>query len=188
MKKTIVFAVLALLVIAVVLVIMKITSMKKQINDLTAERQNLAFSLGQRVTELDSLNDKLKKLEAEYKREHKKLEEVTSRNSAIKAENIALREEIDNVTMERDALQAKFISIPELKKMIKELKEKQRQVDRIMNKRPGAENPETIEKVIPAEIEEAHEPVRGNQGYIIRDGQPTNNTSVVIDVEPAPSQ
>jgi chromosome segregation ATPase len=185
MKKIILFAVLAVLVIALCFVVMKTVALKKQLVDLTAEKQSLAFSLTQREAALTALDGKLQKLEEEYKLGQKKLEESTSQNSAIKAENNALKEEIDTVTLERDALQAKFVSIPELKKMIKELKEKQRQVDRILGNRPGAENPETIEAAINEKIKQAKELVIGNQGYIIKDGQPTYKTSVVIDVEPA---
>jgi hypothetical protein len=69
--------------------------------------------------------------------------------------------------------------------MIRELKEKQRQVDKILGSRRGSEKPETIEAEINRKIQKVKKLVIGNQGYIIRDGQPTYKTSVVIDVEPA---
>ncbi|MFA5362161.1 MAG: hypothetical protein WC335_02795 [Candidatus Omnitrophota bacterium] len=185
MKRVLSLAVLVLLVIALVVVVLKTAALKKQLAGLTVEKRGLAFSLTQREAELVGLNGKLQKLEEEYKLNRKKLEESTSQNSAVKAENNALKEEIDSVTMERDALQAKFVSIPELKKMIKELKEKQRRVDRILGNRRVAEKPETIEAVISGKIKNARKLVIGNQGYIIKDGQPTYKTSVVIDVEPA---
>lgn len=185
MRRILLFAVLALLVIALGFVVMKTAVLKKELTVLTAEKQSLVFSLNQREAELAGLNGKLQKLEKEYNLGRKKLEETVSQNSAVKAENNALREELDNVKTERDALQAKFVSIPELKKMIKELKEKQRQVDKILGSRRGTEKPETIEDEISRKIQKVRKLVIGNQGYIIRDGQPTYKTSVVIAVEPA---
>lgn len=174
MRKVLSIVFIILLGAALTVVLLRTIDLKKQIIALTQEKSNLADVLSQREMDLARLNLKQQKLEEDFKEGQKNMEGMTSKNSALQAENSVLKEEIDKVKLERDSLQAKLLSIPELKKLIIELKQKTAQVNKIVRKRFKVENIKKIERII-----------IGNRGYLIKDGQPTYNTAVKIDVEPA---
>lgn len=148
----------------------KILSLETQrqnlVSDLDKER-NKAQGLSQEKVEL---SEKLKLSEAKTTSLKKgmglalvKIKQLNCRNSILEAENIASREEKDNlkskliqVDQENNSLKAKLSSIAELKKAIRDLKIQKR------NNRA----------------------TEGNRGFLVKDGQPTSVSTVKIEVSP----
>ncbi|MDD5477334.1 MAG: hypothetical protein PHG87_03920 [Candidatus Omnitrophica bacterium] len=87
------------------------------------------------------------------------LEDASARLSILKAENRALIDSHKRIYMENEGFKLKLSSVVELKKAIKELKAKKR-------RSPDSE-------------------AGGNQGFLIRDSQPTALEKVKIEVLPA---
>ncbi len=127
--------------------------------------------------ELKSNTDKLTQLDADLQNTQKAIEELTLQIALAKAENTAVREEKDNLTLElaqvsqeRDSLKSRLSSIPELKKAIKEVKIQIRQA-----------------KVMMKEITKKRKIVEGNRGFLIKNGESTFPvTKIKIEVMPAP--
>jgi len=127
--------------------------------------------------ELKSNADKLTQLDANLQNTQKAIEELTLQIALAKAENIAVREEKDNLTLElaqvsqeRDTLKSRLSSIPELKKAIKEVKIQIRQAKAMMK-----------------EITKKRKIVEGNKGFLVKNGKSTFPvTKIKIEVMPAP--
>lgn len=98
-----------------------------------------------------------------------KIEELNSQNNLMKLENTTLKEEKDKLSQENTTFKAKFNSIEELKKAIRELKIQMR------NARWHSGQKAKSEIVI-----------EGNRGYIIKGGKPTYTSTVKIEVTPVP--
>jgi len=147
------------------------------VKDLTQEKE-LNSALNQENTGLqDNLNQtqaKLAQMETDFQSSQKEIEVLGSQVSLVKAENTALRDQIQGLELDinqakadKEQLQVRLSSIAELKKTIKELRQKARLAKKQVQKRI-----ETKEKII-----------LGNNGFLIKNGKPTNNT-VRIEVEP----
>ena len=126
---------------------------------------------------LKSNTDKLTQLDTDLRNAQKAIEELTLQIALTKAENTAVREEKDNLTLElaqvsqeRDSLKSRLSSVPELKKAIKEVKIQIHQA-----------------KVMMKEITKKRKIVEGNQGFLVKNGKSTFPvTKIKIEVMPAP--
>ena len=119
--------------------------------------------------------EKLTKLDADFKDAQKTIEQLSSELTALKSETSALKEEknklntqLAEVALEKDNLKARLSSIAELKKAIKELKIQMRKVKVEIRKKT-----KTVDSA------------DGNRGYVIKDGKPTCSAKIKIDVQPA---
>jgi regulator of replication initiation timing len=140
---------------------------------LTQEKQNLLQELGKEKglnEQLTSRNSSLKKyLKASKNRISRlfrdsskvcaSLEDTRTKFSILKAENWVLIEQRKRAYVENEQFKAKLSSVIELKKAIRELRSRKRKV--------------------PAPV------AGGNRGFLIRDGQPTTQEKVKIEVVPA---
>lgn len=122
---------------------------------------------------LRASNKRLGKLFVEFDQNNK---ESNSRILMLKAESMFLRKEEEKlrfdlvqISQQRDNLNARLTSIPELKKAISELKKQKRLV-------PSAG---LKEKLIVELMSE------GNRGYLIKDGKSFSAATVKIEVNPA---
>ncbi len=149
------------------------------VKNLNQEKE-LNSALNQENTGLkDNLNQtqaKLAQLETDFQSSQKAIEDLDSQISLVKAENTALRDQIQGLELDinqakvdKEQLQVRLSSLAELKKAIKELRQKARLAKKQVQKRI-----ETKEKII-----------LGNNGFLIKNGKPTSST-VRIEVEPLP--
>lgn len=151
----------------------KLAQAQGQITVLTQEKQNLLQDLKkeQELKErLELKNAKLKgylraggnrirRLFQDNAASQNNLEDVNARLSILKAENRVLIDSHKRIFMENEEFKLKLNSVVELKKAIKELKAKKRR-----NSDSGA---------------------GGNQGFLIKGGQPTALEKIRIEVLPA---
>lgn len=161
-----------------------LNQIKEQLATLEKQRQNLLQDLEkekQGREELLSRNAELKdylraserkiaKLSADYSNAQKALEEINSKFALLRTENTILLDEKAQISLENENLKAKLNSITELKKAIKELKRQAKQVRRQIKEK-------TREKITAF--------VDGNRGFLLKDGIPTYQGRVRIEVIPA---
>lgn len=115
--------------------------------------------------------ERLGKLFKAYNGVEKVVGQLNSQFSLLKAENTALLGEKERITKENESLSAKLSSVLELKKAIRELKKQAQKVGiRIIKKTDAVKT------------------LKGNQGYVIKDGKPVAPTKVIIEVVPAPAK
>lgn len=117
--------------------------------------------------DLKENEEKLAKLDADFKETLKKVEELHAQISTLHDQKESVTLQLAQATQEKDMLRARMDSIPELKKMIKELKKQMQQTT----------------QEVKAKVKEERI-ILGNQGYLIRDGKPTYPPRVRIEVEP----
>lgn len=143
---------------------------------LTQNNENLSQDLDNEKQVNVQLNsdfkvsqDKLAEASANLLKAQKLVEDLNNQLSVSKAENQVLRSEIENLKMnflqvnqEKEELLIKFNSIEELKKAIRELKQRVKNGNQVIL--DGS----------------------GNKGYIIKDGKSTYSSSVRIEVQPLP--
>ncbi len=155
---------------------------KAKIDDMVAQlmsqkdlNQKLLVQKEGLSNELKILSEQLKKEEAEISQVKDRLSSVQTKMNLLKKENLYLSalkasfdEKMELVKQDKEALEAKFNSIEELKKAICGLKEKMRQ-DRLAQK--------TTHK--------PYSDASGNRGYITWKGQPTLKSKIKIEVVPA---
>jgi chromosome segregation ATPase len=126
---------------------------------------------------LNQTQAKLSQLATDYQSSQKAIDDLSSQISLVKAENTALRDQIQSLELDinqakadKEQLQSRLSSIAELKKAIKELRRKTRQ----------------IKKQVKRRIVEKQELILGNSGFLIKEGQPTGKSKIKIEVEPLP--
>jgi uncharacterized protein (DUF3084 family) len=144
---------------------------EKEINTaLTQDNAGLKENLTQNMVQLTQL-------EADFQASRKVLENLNSEFSLVKAENSALRDQVQGLQMEisqakvdKEEMQLRLSSIEELKKAIKELRQKARQVKRHVDQRIVAK-----EKI-----------AAGNNGFLVKDGKSMLIGTIKIEVEPLP--
>jgi len=137
----------------------------------TLAQENLTLE-----NELKTNTDKLTQLDLDLQNSQKTIEQLTSQIALSQAENTALREEKDKLTLELtqvsqeiDTLKARLSSIPELKKAIKEAK---MQIPKV--------------KAMIREITRKRRIIEGNRGFLIKNGMSTFPiTKIKIEVMPA---
>lgn len=144
---------------------------EKEINsvlnrDITGLKDNLSQS-----------KEKLAQLETDFVASQKAVEELSSEFSLVKAENTALREQVQELELDisqaksdKEQMKARLSSIKELKKAIKELRQKAS-----LAKRQVRQRIEIKEKII-----------LGNNGFLVKDGKSSFGGSIKIEVEPLP--
>ena len=126
---------------------------------------------------LKANEDRLAKLDTDFQQTKKTIEELISEVSALKTESAVLKDqkynlryELMKATKENDGLKDRLTSIPELKKAIKDLKKKIRQVGQV-----------TVE--IKRQVQNDKIP-EGNQGFLLKGGHPAYRDKVRIEVTP----
>jgi uncharacterized protein (DUF3084 family) len=138
------------------------------------------------INENAQLKDELKlsqgqigELEDQLKDSIIKLDKLDSRIAVAKAENSALRDQmgslqlqLSQVSQDRQELQARLSSIEELKKAIKQLRQKISLAKKDLDLGLRTESGDII---------------IGNRGFIIKDGKPTFPAKVRIEVAPLPA-
>ncbi len=166
-----------------------VKQMKVQLAQLENEKQGIKRSYEEEKTlhlaaqeknvqlegSLKSTQEQLDKITLDYQGLKEDVEKLNAEVSAVKAEKTFLAEENDelqvklsDVKNENESLIARLTSIPELKKAIRELKKQMRNAGHEIKKKIMSEK-----KII------------GNQGFVIKQGQPTVSSKVKIEVQPA---
>lgn len=114
--------------------------------------------------------------DSRYSEAHKIIEELNLRLASLKEENQALRDkevqlnvEIANLSQENSILKARLSSLPELKKAIRDVKLRMRQMSVSIRDKIKTEQWIT----------------GGNKGYLFKDGKATGPAKVKIEVKPA---
>lgn len=123
--------------------------------------------------DLQVSQERLAKLATDFQQVQNFVEQLNSENTALKTENDNLKDEqyslnnkLIQMTQENDSFKARLGSLVELKKAIRELKQKMR------SKTHG----EIKEKTQPERIRE------GNRGYLIKSGKTTYPSKAKIEV------
>jgi chromosome segregation ATPase len=117
------------------------------------------------------------KLETDFQDSRKAIEDLNSAFSLVKAENTALRDQVQGLQLdisqtkaEKEQMQAQLSSIAELKKVIKDLRHKTR----------------LVKKQVQNRIETKEKMVLGNNGFLVKNGKSTFFGMIKIEVEPLP--
>jgi len=165
-----------------------LNQVKGQVAALELEKENLLQTIDKEkesqkalTEENATLKDELKKLaqvDENLQNSQKTIEQLTSQIALSRAENTALREEknglsleLTQVSHERDTLKAQLSSVPELKKKIKEVK---LQIHKA--------------KAMIREIAKKRRVIEGNRGYLMKNGKFTFPISKIkIEVMPVPT-
>ncbi len=136
---------------------------------LMAEKKNVQFE-----DSLKSTQEQLDKITIDYQSLREDVEKLSAEVSAVKAEKVFLAEKnnelqvkLNDSKKESESLAARFTSIPELKKAIRELKNQMRNVDHEVKNKIKAERQ-----------------ILGNQGFVIKKGQSVVSSKVKIEVQP----
>ncbi len=159
-----------------------LTQVKVQLVNLETEKQHLLLDLDKeraltskltldKTTLKDNLRAskaRLNRLFTDFDKTQKKIDEISSQFSLLKAENAALTSERDVMKQENENLKAKFGSAEELKKALREVRKQIVKVGKQM-----------IHKGQEVKTSE------GNRGFVIKDGQPTYPAKIKIEVNPA---
>jgi chromosome segregation ATPase len=155
------------------------TRIDELVTQLMSEKelnQQLAKEKDGLSKELLALSEQVKKADLEVAQAKEQLGAIATKINLLKKENTYLAqlkysfdEKLTQAKKENESLEAKFNSLDELKKAIKDLKKK------MHDDRVAAKNPAKVA-----------EQIDGNRGYIIWKGQTTLKTKVKIEVTPAP--
>ncbi|MCX5708636.1 MAG: hypothetical protein NTY14_06680 [Candidatus Omnitrophica bacterium] len=126
---------------------------------------------------LDQSKERMAKLETDFQASRKTIEDLNSEFSLVKAENTALRDQVQGLQLdisqakaEKEQMQVRLSSVAELKKAIRELRQKARLAKKQVQNRIKA-----IEKII-----------LGNSGFLVKNGKSTLSGTIKIKVEPLP--
>ncbi len=146
----------------------QLISQKELNQQLAKEKESLS-------QDLKILSDQFKKAETELSSTKDTLSAIQTKINLLKKENIYLAqlkasfdEKMEQARFEKESLEAKFNSVDELKKAIRDLKIRMREERRALKKN----------NVISEEI-------NGNRGYLTWRGQSTLKSKVKIEVIPA---
>jgi chromosome segregation ATPase len=114
--------------------------------------------------------------DSRYGEAQKIIEELNLRLASLKDENQTLKDkevqlnaQIANLSQENSILKTRLGSIPELKKAIREAKQRMRQMNLSLKNKSKA----------------VYQIIGGNRGYLIKDGQVSKPAKVKIEVKPA---
>jgi chromosome segregation ATPase len=120
--------------------------------------------------------EKFSSVEGQLQKAQKTIEELNSSLAALQQEKVSLQQnqerltaQVEEVMKAKIALEARFRSVKELKKAVRELR---LQISKVKT--------HLIKKIENKEIEE------GNRGYLTKDGNPTYPAKIKIEVTPAP--
>lgn len=154
---------------------------KKDLENNLGREKEMSKALNQEIAGLKDTvtqnKEKLVQLETDLQASQKTIEGLNSEFSLVKAENTSLREQIQGLELdisqakaEKEQLRVRLNSIDELKKTIKELRQKARLAKKQVQQRIAGK-----EKI-----------VSGNNGFLLRNGKSTLAGTVKIEVEPLP--
>jgi chromosome segregation ATPase len=149
-----------------------ISYLKTNISNLESEKTSLLQQLDSQKAVIGKLKDRNASLKNYLRAADRRLgksfvdlneaklenEQLKSQFSLLKAENSALLEEKASYTQENESMKVKLSSVDELKKAIKELKNRGKQHRAVQSD--------------------------GNRGFLVKDGQPTSVPKVKIEVTP----
>lgn len=213
-KKTIILFILIVCALGYILsLLLKLDKANKDILSLGRQKQVLERDLTSQIDKYQKLSvqykdvqdklkvseDKLVKIDADFKDAQRSIEELNSQISLLKVEGGDVRQQNERLTVElrqasqeRDELQARMNSVTELKKAIKDLKKQRKKVVQdVVNwtRERAVYQPERREITLPKVkaikvIEEDSDAIAGNQGFIIKNGRATYQSTVKIEVEP----
>lgn len=162
-----------------------------QVSTLRTERTHLMNALDTAIQKNDEVsrknallkeylragNDKVRKLDSQFKEATLRADQLNSQVALLKTENVALRNDNEELkvkavtlTQENDQLKVRLSSMEELKMAIRELKIKARRAA----------------VVIKEKVESARVAI-GNRGYLVKDRRSTYPAKVKIEVNPAPA-
>ena len=96
--------------------------------------------------------------------------ELNTQNRLLKSENAVLNNNLSKVKEEKNSIEMRLNSIEELKKAIRDLKRRKNL------KTPSTQDVKTQEEKV----------VKGNSGFIVKDGEPTSPEKIKIEVVPVP--
>ena len=161
-----------------------VKALEDEKNDLESNlgrEKEMSRVLSQEITGLkDTLTqskENLVQLETDFQASQKAIEVLSSEFSLVKAENTALRGQIQGMELdisqakvEKEQLRARLSSIDALKKAIKELRQKTRLAKKQVQQSIAAK-----EKII-----------SGNNGFLVKNGKSTLSGTIKIEVEPLP--
>ena len=209
MKTSFLWGIIALLLGASVFGVYKSIELLKKNSDLSRAVDNLKLKLvtteaflnqtkeALRESQFDNaklegknrvLNSKLSEKEKQLQRYKEnltmlsnKLKQTVEINASLAEKNRETSDRLVRLEFENDEMKNKLSSIPELKKAIKDLKIKIRQEKR--SKRAVQTKQEKI-LAVPALTEAVDVDLKGNRGYLLKDGRPTFD-AVDIRVLPA---
>ena len=172
---------------------------KIQLQGVQQSKQTLAERLDKEIKIQEALNQqnsqlkeeisaselKLTKIESDFNQAQVSLDQLELQVSLLKTENTELRNETESksgqltqLSQERDNLNARLNSIDELKKILKELKRKNRPIKKIVQKTTKKVNKEVEQLSVKKDT------IEGNRGYLLKQGKPTYPAKVIIEVTP----
>lgn len=144
-----------------------ITYLKKQIASFENKKKSFSQTLTKYEDGLVDAMDRLIRLEESYIEKDQKIKELIDKNALISAENIVLKKQVSSLAMEKEDLISRLNSVPELKKIIKNLKKRKLRVEKALDRQFK------LKRVF-----------LGNRGYLTKNGRPTYPAAVSIKVEP----
>ena len=161
-----------------------IKQFKSQVEFLEIQKQNLVKGLQQErelkqklQEENTNLTSRLSQLDTDFAQAQQNIDRLSFQISLLRTENLALRDQdvnlrqaLTQITQDRDNLKVRLSSIPELKKAIREVKIQMRQAALQVKERKKK-----------TEIS-----LKGNGGYLVKDGRATHPLNVNIEVIPLP--
>lgn len=145
------------------------------LQDLEKSKQVQAKLLGDKNKLIDNLRagkDRISRLFTDLRNFELENSELNTQNRLLKSDNAVLNSNLSKVKEENSSMEARLNSIEELKKAIRDLKRKK------SLKIPATENARTEEERI----------IKGNSGFIVKDGEPTSPEKIKIEVVPVPSK
>lgn len=156
-----------------------------QVAVLEEEKQALSLTLAEEkelrdklARENTGLQGTLQRIERELEQAKKSASDLAAQLSLMTAENTALKENegkiklrLEEITREKGAVEARLNSLAELKKAIRELKTRTRQMKSVFRKQERVPERKML--------------FEGNRGYLVKEGKTTHSSTVKIEVKPA---
>ncbi len=145
------------------------------LQDLEKSKQAQAKLLSDKKKLIDNLRagkDRINRLFTELHSYELKNSELNTQNRLLKSDNAVLNSNLSKVKEENSNMEARLSSVEELKKAIRDIKRKKNL------KIPATENAKTEEEIV----------IKGNSGFIVKDGEPTSPEKIKIEVVPVPSK
>ena len=168
-----------------------IRQLNSQVNVLEEEKNSLTLDLGREKELKEALDrensglkgdlskdeERLARLETDFEASRKAIDDLNTKFSLVKAENRALRGKVQDLEVDfseakadKEQLAVRLNSIDELKKAIKELRQKARLAKRQVRE----------------QIEQKEVMIMGNNGFVVKNGMPTSSAKIKIEVQPQP--
>lgn len=151
----------------------------KQLQDALEQNKQLQEGLFQQNTDLKEYLNASKKRMAKLFSSLKQAEDTINNLQELKSENKALlrsrckiKADYSQAAKENEGLKARMNSLEELKKAIRELKQ------RMHNAKAGTQQKVAVKP-------KRNQSLDGNRGFVIKDGKPTQSAKIKIEVAPA---